>query len=203
MALKDFFSFLRPKETVRYSSATTTNRFEIKDNKLTHNGASQTFDLAAGMTDALAGQLAQMGLSASDLQNLVHLSQQAPSHPNAVLKFSSQRSLRRFSGSPQRVGDELSASGLVSQDALQQILKSGKSTHTSRVTITVNGQQHTYDTTTGISAELRDQLAKQMGVSASELATLLKLPQHSLQAGAAGADCVEPQSDEDPQVKPR
>jgi hypothetical protein len=203
MALKDFFSFLRPKENVRYSS--TINRFEIKDNKLTitDNGARQSFDLTAGMNDALASQLAQMGLSPSDLQNLIHLSQEAPFHSSKLLAINDEHRMQAFAGSPEKLADELSASVPVSQQEIKRLLHSGMSTHTSRVTIQINGQQHTYDTSSGISAELCQQLAQEMGISTSELETLLKLQTHSLQPNSS--DCQpadgELRSDQNPKGK--
>ena len=205
MALRDLFSFLRPKEAERRSSTTTTNRFEIRDNKLTitHNGASRTFDLAAGINDALAGELARMGLSASDLRNLIHLSQQPPSRSKTLLRINDQRSVRTIAGSPQELAKQLSAAGLASADKLNQLLNSPQSTHISRLTITVNGQQHTYDTTSGISAELKEQLAKQMGISVSELATMLKLPGHSSSAAPSATDCSELPGEDDPQASTR
>ena len=205
--LKKLFSFLLPR-TARFSS--TSQRFVIKDNKLTitHNGVSQTFDLAAGINDAFAGQLAQMGLSPSDLQNLLHLSQQAPSHPNRLLTVNDVRRAQVFAGSPQQVADKLRTLAHVSPDEIKRLFESGKSTHSARLTITVNGQQHTYDTTAGINGELSQQLAQQMGISVSELETVLKMQGHTLQTeqtGALTAKCQpaasEPRSAENPQGK--
>jgi hypothetical protein len=49
------------------------------------------------------------------------------------------------------------------------------------ITIRANGQEHTYDTTSGISDELASKLMDEMGLPPEEFQTLVRLRQHGLQ----------------------
>jgi hypothetical protein len=62
--------------------------------------------------------------------------------------------------------------------------KPQKSTRFS-ITIRANGQEHTYDTTSGISDELANKLMDELGLPPEEFQTLLRLRQHRLQDAAA------------------
>jgi hypothetical protein len=53
------------------------------------------------------------------------------------------------------------------------------------ITIRSNGQEHTYDTTSGISDELASKLMDELGLPPEEFQTLLRLRQHRLQDAAA------------------
>jgi hypothetical protein len=49
------------------------------------------------------------------------------------------------------------------------------------ITIRANGQEHTYDTTSGISDELASKLMDELGLPPEEFQTLVRLRQHRLQ----------------------
>lgn len=53
------------------------------------------------------------------------------------------------------------------------------------ITIRANGQEHTYDTTSGISDELATKLMDELGLPPEEFQTLVRLRQHRLQEVAA------------------
>lgn len=53
------------------------------------------------------------------------------------------------------------------------------------ITIRANGQEHTYDTTSGISDELASKLMDELGLPPEEFQTLVRLRQHRLQEAAA------------------
>jgi len=53
------------------------------------------------------------------------------------------------------------------------------------ITIRANGQEHTYDTTSGISDELASKLMDELGLPPEEFQTLVRLRQHGLQEAAA------------------
>src|SRR5215472_1737239 len=53
------------------------------------------------------------------------------------------------------------------------------------ITIRANGQEHTYDTTSGISDELASKLMDELGLPPEEFQTLVRLRQHGLQDAAA------------------
>ena len=53
------------------------------------------------------------------------------------------------------------------------------------ITIRANGQEHTYDTTYGISDELASKLMDELGLPPEEFQTLVRLRQHRLQEAAA------------------
>ena len=59
-----------------------------------------------------------------------------------------------------------------------------RSSHFS-ITIRANGQEHTYDTTSGISDELAAKLMDEIGLPPEEFQTLVRLRQHRLQEAAA------------------
>ena len=61
--------------------------------------------------------------------------------------------------------------------------KVGPSSHFS-ITIRANGQEHTYDTTSGISDELASKLMDELGLPPEEFQTLVRLRQHRLQETA-------------------
>jgi hypothetical protein len=61
--------------------------------------------------------------------------------------------------------------------------KAETTTHFS-ITIRSNGQEHTYDTTSGISDELASKLMDELGLPPEEFQTLVRLRQHRLQEAA-------------------
>jgi hypothetical protein len=83
-------------------------------------------------------------------------------------------------GSPEDVARELNL------PAPQHTLRP-RSQNSTRFSITIraNGQQHTYDTTSGISDELANKLMDELGLPPEEFQTLLRLRQHRLQDAAA------------------
>src|SRR5215472_17069837 len=62
--------------------------------------------------------------------------------------------------------------------------KTERSNHLS-ITIRANGQEHAYDTTSGISDELARKLMDELGLPPEEFQTLVRLRQHGLQDAAA------------------
>jgi hypothetical protein len=62
--------------------------------------------------------------------------------------------------------------------------KAERSNHFS-ITIRSNGQEHTYDTTSGISDELATKLMDELGLPPEEFQTLVRLRQHRLEEAVA------------------
>src|SRR5215475_11418026 len=58
---------------------------------------------------------------------------------------------------------------------IQSLLASGLNSSRSQLTVTINGKQETFDISSGVTAELADHLAKEMGLSTGQFAEFVKL----------------------------
>lgn len=181
---KKLLSYLLAKPIAAAAVRSSSSSLEIRSDVLTvqHKDGNKTFDLTGGMNPQLAAELAEIGLTPADLENVIHLAQEAASGKNKLLSTAPAPITKRWTmrltspeapgaNSSQSTGGHVLALGLTGAN----LLKSGSVS----LTVRTNGRKRTYVKAFGMSDETRREMARQLGNSVEELDTLLKMEGHA------------------------